>query len=47
MEGNTTVIEGQFVDHSALYGLLARIGEDGLRLIEVTQIQGKEDEPMD
>lgn len=45
VEGKTTIIEGFFVDQPALHSLLTKLGDHGLKLIEVEQIVDQRDEP--
>ena len=38
----TTVIRGQVIDQAALHGLLSKVGDSGLPLIAVTQVDPKQ-----
>ena len=47
VEGKTTIIEGFFADQLALHTLLTKLGDHGLKLIEVEQIVDASDQPSD
>lgn len=42
----TTVVRGHVEDQSALHGLLSRLGDIGVRLISVAQLEGEPHEPI-